>query len=138
MLTAMEPGSLRARLRAVGIFVLAAGTLYWLVQVIVPVAEFWGQRAAEHLEGVRPLSYFERRDPATCPAFGAGREDCVHDAIAAQRDWAATRRALRSLAWDIDRFLWSALINLGVGLAPLLIVWRNSRRNLQITDSELY
>ena len=139
MLAAMEAATTpRAWLRAVWIFALSAATLYWAIQVVAPVAETWAARAADHLEAARPLSYFERRDPAACPGTGADRQDCAEQASLAQQEWAATWRAFQKLAWDIDLFLWSTLINLGVGFAPLLIVWANARRAVAATESELY
>jgi hypothetical protein len=125
-------------LRGIWIFALGAATLYWAIHVVAPVAETWVARAADHLESARPLSYFERRDPSTCRGYGAERRDCTDQAILAEREWAATRRAFQRLAWDIDLFLWSSLINLGVGFAPLLIVWANARRAVAATESELY
>jgi hypothetical protein len=139
MLAAMEAAPTpRAWLRAIWIFALSAATLYWAIQVVAPVAETWAARAAGHLEAARPLSYFERRDPAACPGTGADRVDCVEQASVAERDWVATRRAFQKLAWDIDLFVWSSLINLGVGFAPLLIVWANARRSVATAEAELY
>ncbi len=138
MLSAMEAEPHRTLRRAIGIFVLAAATLYWLINVVAPVAEFWAVSATDHVQAMRPISYIERRDPTTCPGFGAEKAECVRLAELSQSDWTATRRALQSMAWDIDRLLWSTLINLGIGLAPLLIVWVNARRTPSVTESELY
>lgn len=118
---------------------LAGATVIWLLQVVAPVADVWLARAARQVEGVRPFSYFERRDPALCADDDVGRGECVRQAIRAQRDWAAARRALWQAAWDLDLMIWSTLLNLGVGLAPLLLVLMNGRRTTaEPTNSELF
>jgi hypothetical protein len=129
---------LRLRLRGAWIFALSAGTLIWMINVVPPVAEFWAARAVTHFGTVRPISYLARRDPASCPGHGVERAECVEQAYQAQQDWLATKRAFQHMAWDIDLFLWSSLINLAIGLAPLLLVWANWRRNPASTESELY
>ncbi len=125
------------RLRGIGIFVLAAATLYWLIHVVAPVAEFWAASAVNHLQTARPISYFERRDSSTCPGYGVEKAHCVYQAELSERDWTVTKRAFQGIAWDIDRFLWSTMINLGICLAPLLLVWSNSRRTAPQAESEL-
>jgi hypothetical protein len=126
------------QLRGIGIFAVAAATLYWLIHVVAPVAEFWAASAAGHLQTARPISYFERRDPTTCPGYGVEKQDCIDQANQSQNDWIVTQRALQTIAWDVDRLLWSTLINLGICLAPLLLVWANSRPAAPETRSELY
>ncbi len=139
MLAAMTAGSLMTRLRKLAIAVLAGATVLWLVQVVAPVADIWLGRTAEQLKDARLSSYFEQRDPVACADLELLKEDCVRRAIQAQRDWAATKRAVWQAAWDLDLLVWSTLLNVAVGLTPLLLVVMNRRRaTAEPLKTELY
>ena len=126
------------RLRGLVILVLTGATIVWLAQVVAPVAAIWLARTVDQLEGARLLSYFERRDPATCADVELQKELCIRQAIVSEHDWAVTKRAVWQAAWDLDLMIWSTLLNVTIGLTPLLLVLLRRRATGEPLQTELY
>jgi hypothetical protein len=87
------------------------GIVFWLVISVPGVLVFLAMLILP-LYQTHPLSYFDRRNPTTCPGYYDRHDDellaCIHRANEAQFNWMATRlpveSALGSAPWLLAPF----------------------------------